>query len=213
MSIALTTLSGAITNVATSLTVASASNITAPNYQIGNPLTGTASGVTYLLIEQEFLKVTSVSGTVIGVTRGENGSVAAAHATSALVMSGLATDFQGFLPSVKTAVPALPISWLGVSAPVADAAAITASGPLFHVTGSGTAITTMAPPAGYEQGGEITIIFDSTATWATGGSQSGTTGAAGTFYPFNASSTSTLTGIAVSFILDLNIAKWTPSHL
>lgn len=81
-----TTLSGAITSSQTSFGVASATGITAPNYQ-------TMTGITWLLIDQEFISVETVAGTVVGGVRGKNGSVAQAHASGALVIAGAPADF------------------------------------------------------------------------------------------------------------------------
>lgn len=212
MSVNVTTLSAAVLVTDTVVNVTSATGITAPNYQIGNPLTGVSSGVTYLFIDQELMKVTGVSGTVISVVRGELGSIATAHTINAVVMAGLPTDFPSFNPALASAVPTYPIKYQGFSGVVASASAITAPSAFFHVSGT-TAITTMAPPAGYEQGGEVNIVFDGAGSWATGGTQSGATGAPGTFYAFNASSTATQTGTLASFILDINIPKWVPSRL
>lgn len=212
MAITVTTLSAAVLLTDTVVNVTSATGITAPNYQIGNPLAGISGGVTYLLIEQEMMKVTGVAGTVISVARGELGSQASAHTNASIVTAGLTTDFPAFSPAEQTAVPALPLKFQGFSGVVASAAAITAPSAFFHVSGT-TQITTMAPPAGYEQGGEINIVFDAASSWATGGAVSGTVGAPGTFYPFNASSTAVQTGNYATFILDLNIQKWIASRL
>lgn len=86
MSIAQTTLSGAITSSQTSFGVASATGITNPNFQ-------TLTGITWLLIDQEFMLVESVVGTVVSVVRGTNSSVAQAHASGAVVAAGAPTDF------------------------------------------------------------------------------------------------------------------------
>lgn len=61
-----TTLNGAITNVATSMTVTSAT---------GYP----TSGDFYCLIESEIVKVTAVSGAVFTIVRGQAGTTGAAH--------------------------------------------------------------------------------------------------------------------------------------
>lgn len=212
MAVNVTTLSAAVLLTDTVVNVTSATGITAPNYQIGDPLKGISGGVTYLFIDQEMMKVVGVAGTVVSVVRGELGSLAQAHNSAAVVMAFNPSDVATFYPAEKTAVPAYPIPFQGFAGVVASAAAITAPSAFFHVSGT-TQITTMATPAGYEQGGEINVVFDAAGSWATGGTQSGSTGAAGTFYPFNASSTSTLTGILTSFILDINAAKWIPSHL
>lgn len=202
MSLAATTLSAAIGTTDTTITVASATNITAPNYQVGNPLAGISSGVTYLLIEQELMKVTGVSGTAISVVRGELGSVASAHGASAPVVSGLPTDFPKFAPAVNTAVPSYPIDFQGWSAPVAGANTNVATGPFFHLTGT-TIMKTLTAPAGYVEGGEITIVFDGSGaglTW----DATGNIAVAGT---------ATTAGSAVSFIFDQGSGKWHPSRL
>ena len=71
-----TTLGANITSSATSLTVASATNVS-----VG----------TVLYIGTEQLTVTAVSGTTLTVTRGSNGTVAAAH-TAADVITGVSVD-------------------------------------------------------------------------------------------------------------------------
>ena len=89
MSITATTLSGAMTASATVLTVASATGITAPNFQ-------TASGITYLLIDQEKMLVVAVSGTFVSVVRAQDGTAAMAHVNGAYVQSGLPSDFRKY---------------------------------------------------------------------------------------------------------------------
>jgi hypothetical protein len=212
MAVNVTTLSAAVLLTDTIVNVTSATGITAPNYQIGDPTKGISGGVTYLFIDQELMKVVGIAGTAVQVVRGELGSIAATHTVNAVVMAGLPADFPGWNPAVASAVPQYPIKYQGFSGVVASAAAITAPSAFFHVSGT-TALTTMAPPAGYEQGGEVNIVFDGAGSWATGGAVSGTVGAPGTFYPFLASSTATQTGTLASFILDLNIQKWIPSRL
>lgn len=87
MAIVQTTLSGAITSSQTSFGVASATGITAPNFQ-------TLVGITWLLIDQEFILVENVTGTVVSNSvRGVNSSVAQAHASGALVTAGAPADF------------------------------------------------------------------------------------------------------------------------
>lgn len=89
MAITTTTLSAAITSSQTQFNVASATGITAPNWQTG-------SGITYLLVDQEFMLVTTVVGTLIGVVRGQFGSQAQAHVINSQVQIGLTTDFSIF---------------------------------------------------------------------------------------------------------------------
>lgn len=66
-----TTLNGAITNTATSLVVASATGAPAPNFRIR--------------IDNEIMLVTAVAGTTWTVSRGQEGTTAAAHSSGATV--------------------------------------------------------------------------------------------------------------------------------
>lgn len=88
MSIVATTVSAAVTATQATVTVASTTNITAPNFQTG-------SGITLLLIDQEYMTVTAVNTTtlIVNVVRGVNGTAAAAHVNGAQVQSGGPTDF------------------------------------------------------------------------------------------------------------------------
>ena len=56
MAITATTLSAAVALTDTVVNVASATGITAPNYQVGDPIQGISSGITFLLIDQEMLQ-------------------------------------------------------------------------------------------------------------------------------------------------------------
>lgn len=87
MSITATTLSGAAGATDTTINVTSATGITAPNNQTG-------SGITLLLVDQEYMWVVSVSGTAIGVLRGQGGTQARSHLNKAVVQIGLPTDFR-----------------------------------------------------------------------------------------------------------------------
>jgi hypothetical protein len=190
-----TTLSAAIGTSDTSLSVASATGITAPNFTTG-------SGITYLSIENEFLLVTGVSGTVISVQRAVAGTFAQAHGASAAVLAGLPTDFGPVVPSVKAQQDPTPAGALyGYSAPVASAATIVATGPLFHVTGT-TAVNIITPPAGFVEG-QLTIIFDAVCTWTSSNVTNG----------ISASGTATTAGSAVTFYLDAATNRWFPSRL
>lgn len=193
MSITGTTLSAAIGATDLTLTVASATGITAPNFTTG-------VGITYLFCEQEMMLVTGVNGTVINVQRGYGGTPASAHGVTAPIISGLPTDFSGTAPAIKAQQDFAP-NFIGFGAPVASAATIVASGPLFHVTG-GTAINIITPPTGMIEG-EITIVFDSTCTWTSSAVANG----------IFASGTSTTAGSAVTFYLDAGSSRWYPSRL
>ena len=196
MAFASTTLVAAIDSKTTGITVASATNITAPNFTSG-------VGITYLWVEQEMMLVLTVAGTLIGVQRGYNGTASSAHGASAPVLSGLPADFGAVAVPIKAQTDALPPAIYGSSAPVASAAVITATGPIFHVTGT-TTINTINPPAGYiggaEGGGAITVIFDGVAPWSLAGN-------------IAVAGTPTTAGSSVSFLFDQSTGKWHPSRL
>ena len=91
MSITTTTLTSACSATDTSIHVASATGITAPNFQTG-------TGITILFIEQErMVCISAPNGTFIPVIRGQGGTQQVAHANGALVFIGLPTDFASFV--------------------------------------------------------------------------------------------------------------------
>lgn len=91
MSITTTTLASAMTATDTSIHVASATGITAPNFQTG-------SGITILQVEQErMLVIAALNGTFVPVLRGYGSTQSVAHANGALVMIGLPTDYAPFV--------------------------------------------------------------------------------------------------------------------
>lgn len=77
-----TTLSGALTSTATSLTVASATGIIAPSFAVANQPN---ANLTVLFVDKEEIFVTGLNGTYIQVTRGFNGTTAKAHNSGAVV--------------------------------------------------------------------------------------------------------------------------------
>lgn len=195
-----TTLAAAMGVADTTISVASATGITAPNFTTG-------VGLTILFIETEYVLVTGATAvsTVFTVQRGVYGSPASAHATSTPVLAGLPTDFGPIVPSVKAQQDPSPYGSLyGFSAPVASAATIAASGSLFHVTGN-TAINIITPPASGPNsiGGQVTIVFDSACTWTSSNVTNG----------ISASGTNTTAGSSVTFSLDPNTQRWYPSRL
>jgi hypothetical protein len=98
MSITKTTLASALSASDTILNVASATGITAPNFQTG-------SGITVLQIEEERLLVISApNGTFIPVLRGQSGTVSAAHANGATVLIGIPTDFATFIQALGSLI-------------------------------------------------------------------------------------------------------------
>lgn len=190
MSLNLTTLSATITAYQTQIQVASATGITAPT-------TTTGAGVTYLYLDRELMYVTAVSGTLISVVRGVNGTVASAHNSSQGVIAGLVTDFPNFNPTVTTFELGLK-RFQGANSPVASATTITAPGEVFHVTGT-TTIETINLPTNFVEG-RITIIFDGVAAWTTGGN-------------IAVAGTPTSAGSAVDFYYDAAKTLWYPLRL
>jgi hypothetical protein len=185
----------ASTDIVANLT--SATGVAAPNFQTGG-------GVTYLFCEEELMQVLSISGTVATVLRGQFGTAAVAHASGTPTAIGLATDFQNFQPAQRAFQTTLPTRFEGWSTALVGAASNTATGPMFHLTGT-TAMVTLLPPAtvGFVSGYSITIVFDGSAaglTWTAAGN-------------IAVAGTSTTAGSAVTFTFDANSTKWHPSRL
>lgn len=210
MALNTTTLSAAIGTTDTSLTLASVTGITGPNFQTGfDPVKGTGAGPVYLFIEQEWILVlnTPASATApVQVKRAQLGSCAAPHGLSAVVLSGQATDFPGPIPiSIKASQDFYP-NMVGFSAPVTSATTIVASGYLFHVTGTTATATITAPVAGINAGGlpldgsQITIVADGVWTWTAAGN-------------IAVAGTVTTAGSSVTFTFDQGSGKWHPSRL
>jgi hypothetical protein len=194
MALNATTLTSAIGTNDTSFAVGSVTGITAPIFNTG-------VGITYLFVEQEYMLVTGVSGLVVSVQRGVNGSPTAAHAASCPVTAGLPTDFTGLPISIKAQQDFYPNN-IGWSAPVVSANTITPTGPLFHMTGT-TIVKTINPIPGSLEGGQVTIVFDGSAaglTW----DATGNIAVAGT---------ATTAASAVTFVFDQGSGKWHPSRL
>ena len=162
MTIVATTVSAAVTAVQTTVTVSSTTNITAPNFQTG-------SGITLLLIDQEYMLVTGVNTTtlVVNVQRGVNGTVSVAHVNGALVQSGGPTDFgvapteilSSLLASLET-VGAQKTNAVNLSGS-ADALTGASAGFFVIKTAGVDAITLATPLAAHE--GNIIQIFSDTA--------------------------------------------------
>lgn len=196
-----TTLSAACAVNDTSITLASTTGVSAPSFPVGP--------VVYIVVENEIMLVSSfsgVSGSAVGVIRAQNGTKQVAHGNTAPVLVFFSTDY-GSLYNAGLVQAAFNVSFGQIiGAPVASATVLTPSvwgpGTAFHVTGT-TQSTSIAIPAGVLQT-QVTVIADSTWTWATGGAS----GSA-----FLASSTATQTGIATTFILDAKAGVWVPSHL
>lgn len=159
MPITATTLSAAVLASDTFITVASATGITAPNFQ-------TAAGITFLMIDQERLLVMGVNGTQIAVLRAQGGTQAVAHVSGQRVAIGLPTDF----PIYQESLASEQLSQVTLGARVQNAIALTGSAdavlssvPGFYVikTAGVDAITIPTPVAGDE--GNVIEIWSDTA--------------------------------------------------
>lgn len=163
MAITATTLSTAVAagpaGTDYNINVASATGITAPNFTSG-------AGITWLLVDQEFMLVTGVNGTVISVLRGQNGTSAIPHVINSQVQIGAPGDFSNFGEFLKASLTGAQteggVSWPAVFlAGVADA--VPSSVPGFYVvkTAGVNAMTLAVPPASAE-GNIISIWSDTT---------------------------------------------------
>lgn len=174
-----TTLSAAVAAGATTLTVASATNITAP---------GNGGATTWLFVDKELYIVTAVSSTTISVRPGQQGTQTYPHVTSSVVWAGRPLSFANQDPPegsqctrtllrwvpiinpksgntfdclgvttagrvVKTNAPGDPV----VGSTVASATSITPTGTQFVVSGT-TAIATIVVPQGWKPGMCLEII-------------------------------------------------------
>lgn len=186
-----TTLSAAVGAGSTTLRVASATGITA-----------TVTNPSYLYVldpggqRGELMKVTSVSGTNIGVVRGLNGTASVGHISGAIVVIGRGQDFPGYNPSGACTASTAPVfpwinpitgeqwicssvssTWVpgwhnpaspSATATVASAAgAILPSGPLFSVSGT-AAVTGFTIPVGFASG-EFCVVPTGAFTWTAAG--------------------------------------------
>jgi hypothetical protein len=191
-----TTTSAIVALADTSLTVASATGITAP---------GSGATFLYLLIDREILAVRTVSGTTIGVMRGQNGTRATVHVSGAAVTVVPPLALVNYVPSggcVRTALLYVPVvvggsvaqgfngstfDCLGVTTagqfvqtndngtPVLGSTMASTAGTLGLFTGtiftvSGTnAITGFTNPAGVQPGFTIYIVPSAIFTWTAAG--------------------------------------------
>lgn len=99
-----TTLSAIVTNPSDqSIQVTSATSITAP---------GTGATFVYILADKELMGVRAVNGTVISVSRGQNGTRATSHANGIVVTVVPPTAIVNYVPSgqcVRTNLIAVPV--------------------------------------------------------------------------------------------------------
>lgn len=217
-----TSLSAAIDNARTVITVASATNIT-----------NSLSAPTGLFVGSEYMLVIAVNGLNITVARGQSGTAAVAHPSGEMVLSGRPQTFytanpQTNLPCTSTTVYVTP--WVNImtgqqwtcssvlsvwtpswnnpvsavaarpSTAVASAAGlVTPTGPLFHITGV-LAITGFNVPLGFSAfGGSFCVVPDAIFTWTAANN----IGLAGT----------AVVGKQLCFVYDGNSAKFYPSYI
>jgi len=167
-----TTLSAAITSSQTTLQVASATGINSPSSFGGATYTPGTS--TLLVVDNEAIVVRSISGTLVNVQRGANGSKAKAHNAAAIVWAGspdkfLVSDPSGTCTASITYNPTIsintayslnthywncisstwqPVLTTGTITPAASSAAIQTAGQTFTVAGliSGEPISIVSGP-------------------------------------------------------------------
>lgn len=183
MALTTTTLSGAITSSAQSLVVASATGIVAGSF---------------VQIDQEILRVgkSYVSGTTIPISaRGINGTVAAAHATSANVTHGAGSDFANAGAQVAVSYPIAGRARTLTSYSASGAIALPTPGTdaVAVLNGTGTLTMTLANPTKDMDGCLLYIVSNAkvayTVTYAAGW------GGAGGSYDVATGNTSGQTGM------------------
>jgi hypothetical protein len=139
------------------INVASATGITAPNFTTG-------AGITYLLIDQEIMLATSVSGTVISVQRGVAGTPAQPHVINSQVQIGAPADFGPFAEYVGKSLTVLQTE-AALNCPATFLAGLTDAIPAgvagFYVIKSAAAnLMTLAAPTAAQEGNIIDIWSD-----------------------------------------------------
>ena len=197
MAITTTTLSGAVGASDTVIVVASATGITAG-------VSTTGSGNTLLKIDNEVVIPSAVNGTSISVQRGQYGTRAATHATSAPVIIGGPADYPNFRPTVSAFTTTLPDDFSPIGAPLTGATIAPVGGYIHHYTGT-TQLASITPPVSLVSGGAITLIFD--------GSSSGLTWSAAGGANSIAVAGSVTAAQAVTFFYDPTTTFWYPSTI
>lgn len=156
MAITATTFGAAVGVKDTNVTVASATGITAPNFTSG-------TGITYLQADAELMLVLGVSGTVVSVQRGYNGSLAAAHSNGGNVMIGAPADFapqvEYLASSTTTAQTEISLNWPATFLS-GSADALTGTPGFFVVKTAGVDAITLATPTAAQEGNVIFIWSD-----------------------------------------------------
>ncbi len=185
MALATTTLASAVLLTDTVINVASATSVAAGRL---------------IVIDQEVMRVVNsyVSGTVVGVLRGQDGTPTLAHVKTANVTHGLASDFAAPGPQSATTYPiaARPVLVQSITATTATLV-LPPSGCDLRVILNGTAAITLTVPVPTKDmdGCELVIVSNGAAAHVptfTGG-----VGGAGSSYDaFTFNSTGTLALIA-----------------
>jgi hypothetical protein len=167
-----------------------------PSSQGGIGSSTTPAALTLLVVDAEAMEVVSISSTTVTVRRGRQGTQAFPHPASAKVWVGPSSAFYRYEPMsgskcTATSLPYLPAvvipsgnvyncgnsMWasfgsfqhrLTVGAQLTQAATITPTNPIHHITGATTTITTITvPPALPATGGCIILIPDVAMTGMT----------------------------------------------
>lgn len=158
MAITTTTLSGALTNIETTIGLTSVTGVTA-----GTGPTGV--GITKLLVDQEIMLVAAApQGTAVHVVRGYDSTVSQAHANGALVLIGAPSDFpQNNYYGLQTMFAKQTLGRSvqeGINL-TGTTDAIDATVPGFYVIKGGAVdAMTLAAPAAAAEGNIIEIVSD-----------------------------------------------------
>jgi len=146
MAVTSTTLASACGAGATTITVASATNFTAGQF---------------ILVENELMQQTAaVSGVVVPVRRGLDGTVQGAHAASAFACTGLTSDFPNPVPGWPVVYgPCAPDGSNAASYTYSAAGAISPVPGVHVINGTGALAMTLAGPTGTQEG--MVLIIES----------------------------------------------------
>jgi hypothetical protein len=151
MALATTTLSAAVSVTDNTIVVASATSVAAGRL---------------ILIDQEVMKVVSsyTSGTTVGVLRGQDGSVTAAHKVTANVTHGLASDFASPAAQTTTTYPTARATQV-VSITATSTLTLPTAGTDLRVVLNGTSVITLTIPVPTKDmdGTELSIVGNGAA--------------------------------------------------
>lgn len=164
MSLTATTVNAAVGARDTSISVASATGFNNPQFQAGAiPGSGGSAPYNVVQVDMEQMRVESVSGTVIGVTRGFNGTSQVAHSSGAPAFVGLPSDFpyaeiinKMFVPGLETNGP-VQLTATNLSG---SADALTGVAGRYVIKTAGVDAITLAAPNASMEGNLIEIWSD-----------------------------------------------------